>query len=133
MTVAEFLSVIENNMPNDVADGSIINWINVLEDSIYASIIGSLNTEPFIDDDGLKEREHIKPEIKTLENATTQSLSLMDFGYRWLQLYEYFVYAQISILKEEFGKANNYIALYNSLLDDFLAFYFSRASYDKAW
>ena len=133
MTISEFLVTIESNMPHDIPDSTIINWINILEDSVYSSIVGTLNTEPFISDDGLSERERIKPEFKTIDKANEQTLSLLDFGFRWLSLYEYFVYAQICILKEEFAKSNNYIYLYNSVLDDFISFYFSRVKTDKRW
>ena len=133
MYVAELLAIVSDNMPSDISDGSIINWINILEDSIYSKIVGNLNTEPFISEDGLSERERYKPELKTLEKSQEQELELEQFGYRWIVMYEYYIYAQISLLKEEFGKANNYIALYNSLLDEFFAFYNSRYKTDRDW
>lgn len=120
-------------MPNDIAEQSIINWINILEDDVYSRVIGNLNTDPFISDDGLAERTRFKPEVKTLDNAEEQELSLLSFGIRWQLLYEYFIYAQISLLKEEFGKGNNYIQLYNSLVDEFFSFYNSRYVTDRKW
>ena len=133
MYVSELLAVVSNNMPSDIADGSIINWINILEDTIYSKVIGNLNTKPLVSDDGLEERERFKPELKTLEKAEEQELELMKFGIRWLQMYEYYIYAQISLLKEEFGKGNNYIMLYNTLYDEFFAFYNSRYKTDRKW
>lgn len=133
MKVAELLATVGSNMPSDVSDGSIINWINILEDDIYSRVVSNLNTDPFISDDGLSERDRYKPTVKTLENAEEEELSLLAFGIRWQLLYEYYIYAQISLLKEEFGKANNYIALYNSLIDDFLAFYNSRYKTERKW
>lgn len=133
MYVSELLAVVSNNMPSDIADGSIINWINILEDIIYSKIVGRLNTEPYISDDGLEERERFKPELKTLEKANEQELELMKFGIRWLMMYEYYIYAQIALLKEEFGKGNNYIMLYNTLFDEFFAFYNSRYKTDRKW
>lgn len=133
MYVAELIATIDNNMPNDIADGSIINWVNFLEDYIYQKVIGSLNIDPFISEDGLSERDKYKPDLKTLDLADTQTLALEEFGYRWIQMYEYYIYAQISMLKEEFGKANNYIMLYNSLVDEFVALYFSRYKSERDW
>ena len=133
MYVAELLATVSANMPSDISDGSIINWINILEDDVYSRVIGNLNTEPFISEDGLSERERFKPDVNTLELAEEQELSLLTFGIRWQLLYEYFIYAQIALLKEEFGKGNNYIQLYNSLVDEFFSFYNSRYVTDREW
>lgn len=133
MYVSELLAIVNDNMPSDISDGSIINWINILEDSIYSNIISNLNVIPFISDDGLEERERYKPELKVLERSQEQELSLEKFGYRWIIMYEYYIYAQISLLKEEFGKANNYIMLYNTTLDEFFKFYNSRYKTKRDW
>lgn len=133
MKVAELLATVSNNMPSDIADGSIINWINALEDELYTKVVGSLNTDPFISEDGLAEATKYKPIIKTLELADAQDLSLIAFGIRWSMMYEYYVYAQIALLKEEFAKFNNYIALYNSLINEFYTFYNSRYKTDRDW
>lgn len=133
MKAAELLAITSNNMPSDISDGSIINWINILEDMVYSTVIDGLIEGPYISEDGLAARERYKPIIKTLEAAEETELSLMAFGSRWIILYEYFVYAQISLLKEEFGKANNYIMLYNSMLDDFYKFYNSRYQTKREW
>ena len=120
-------------MPSDISDGSIVNWINVLEDDVYSRVVGNLNLEPYISDDGLSSKERYKPEVKTIDDAEIQELSLLSFGIRWQLLYEYFIYAQIALLKEEFGKGNNYTQLYNSLVDDFFAYYNSRYKAEKGW
>lgn len=133
MFVSELLATVSNNMPSDISDGSIINWINILEDDVYSRVVGNLNLDTFISDDGLSERDRYKPDMKTLALAESQELSLLTYGIRWQLLYEYFIYAQISLLKEEFGKGNNYIQLYNSLVDDFYTFYNSRHKADKGW
>lgn len=133
MYVSELLATVSNNMPSDISDGSIINWINILEDDVYSRVISNLNTEPFISEDGLSERDRYKPDIKTLDQAEIQELELIKFGLRWQLMYEYFIYAQISLLKEEFGKGNNYIQLYNSLADEFFAFYNSRYQTKREW
>ena len=133
MLVSELLATVSNNMPSDISDGSIINWINVMEDMIYSKVINNLNMLPYISDDGSSERDRYKPELKTLDDAEMQELSLETFGYRWIIMYEYYIYAQISLLKEEFGKANNYISLYNSLVDEFFSFYNSRYVTDREW
>ena len=103
MKVAEFITMINEIMPNDVDESMFINWVNVLEDTIY---------EKFIHD-------RVKPTLKTLQNISVDNLDLMAFGYRWLKIYEYFVLGQVSIRYEEFNKANNYFMLYNSLIDEF--------------
>ncbi len=133
MKVSELLATVSANMPSDIEDGSIINWINILEDDVYSRVINNLNMDPFISDDGLTSRERFKPEIKNLDKAEEQELSLLGFGIRWGLLYEYFIYAQIALLKEEFGKGNNYIQLYNSLADDFYSMYNSRFKTDRDW
>ena len=133
MKVSELLATVSANMPSDIEDGSIINWINYMEDDLYGRIIGSLNMDPFIDDEGLSERLRYKPELKTLATAEIDDLSVAVFGYRWLVMYEYYIYAQIALIKEEFGKANNYIMLYNGIMDEFFAFYNSRYQTDRDW
>ena len=88
MKVAEFITMINEIMPNDVDESMFINWVNVLEDTIY---------EKFIHD-------RVKPTLKTLQNISVDNLDLMTFGYRWLKIYEYFVLGQVSIRYEEFNK-----------------------------
>jgi hypothetical protein len=133
MNVSELLATISENMPSEIPDGSMINWINYLEDDIYSTIVGNLKKDPHISDDELEERTRYKPTLKTLDEAEISRLNLQDFGYRWLLLYEYYIYSQIALLREEFGKANNYIMLYNSMRDDFFAFYNSRYQTDRDW
>jgi|GEM_PF-3320748 len=110
MTVAELIGLVCGNMPNAIPESSFVNWINILEDSIYSTYI--------------KDRE--KPEPKKVENMGTDELALeKDFGLRWRLIYEYYLYAQICILNEEFAKANNYIFLYNEQVNEFVKFYYS--------
>lgn len=110
MTVAELITMIDNIMPNDVDENDIIRWINVLEDTIY---------EKFVKDSP-------KPALKTLANISSDTLSLMDYGYRWVTIYEYFIYGQISMVNEEYGKSNNYFQLYNAMVDEFMQQYFPK-------
>lgn len=134
MKVSELITTVYENMPNDIAEQSIINWINYMEDEIYSNIIGTLNTEPHISEDGLSESSlKYKPDVKTLILKDTQELSLGAFGNRWHLMYEYYIYAQISLLKEEFGKGNNYISLYNNMVDEFVQMYFSRYKSNREW
>lgn len=86
-----------------------------------------------VSEDGLSEANRYKPPLKTLEESENQELELAQFGIRWLQMYEYYIYAQIALLKEEFAKGNNYLMLYNAKLDDFFAFYNSRYKTDRDW
>ena len=54
----------------------------------------------------------------------------------WLFRWDYYVVLYICsniLVKEEFGKANNYISLYNSLVDEFFSFYNSRYVTDREW
>lgn len=133
MKVAELLATVSANMPSDIEDGSIINWINYMEDDIYSRIVGKRNMDTKISSDGLSEAERYKPTLKTIDNAEDQDLELEKFGIRYLQMYEYYIYGQIALLKEEFAKGNNYLALYNAKLDDFFAFYNSRYKTDRDW
>lgn len=108
MKVAELITTINNNMPNDIAESTFLNWINVLEDTMYSKYI----------------KVSDKPELKTISNIGTDELSLVEHGIRWLMLYEYFIYSQICILNEEYGKANNYFMLQNGLIDEFVQYYY---------
>lgn len=110
MNVAELISIINNNMPNDINESSFVNWINILEDTIYSKFI--------------KIAEKPTPKIKKVESLATDELYLFNYGARWVLMYEYFIYGQICILNEEFGKANNYLMLYNSLIDEFVQYYY---------
>ena len=95
MKVSELIVYIANVMPNDMPESSIVSWVNILEDTIY---------EKFILD---KE----KPTPKTVRTIGTDELSLMEFGYRWVQIYQFYICGNISLQNEEFGKANNYFML----------------------
>ena len=112
MTVAEFISKINQIMPNDINESIIVHWINLLEDEIYTR----------------HATDEIKPEPKTLEGIGTEELSLMSLGYRWYVLYEYYILGKICVYREEYGKANNYNALYNANMDDFIMWYYPNRS-----
>ncbi len=133
MKVAELLATVSDNMPSDISDGSIVNWINYMEDDIYSRIVGNKNMNQLTAYDGLSEAERYKPIVKTMDNAEEVDLELEKFGIRYIQMYEYYIYGQIALLKEEFAKGNNYLALYNAKLDDFFAFYNSRYKTDRDW
>lgn len=109
MKVSELITIINNNMPNDVNESSFVNWINILEDTIHSKFI----------------RVADGPILKTIENLGTDKLYLYTYGHRWISIYEYFIYGQICILNEEFGKANNYLMLYNNLVDEFVQYYYA--------
>lgn len=110
MTVAELIGLVCSNMPNAIPESSFVNWINILEDSIYSTYV--------VDKD--------KPNEKLVENIGRDELAIeKDFGLRWRLLYEYYLYAQICILNEEFGKANNYLMLYNNTVDEFTRHYYA--------
>jgi len=110
MVVSELITMVRDIMPNDVSESTFVSWINILEDTMY---------EKFMHD-------KVKPTIKTVRTMSTDTLSLLEYGYRWVTLYQYYVYGQISLMNEEFGKANNYFMLYNSLIDDFVQQYFPK-------
>ena len=80
MTVAELMTIVDNNMPNDIAKSSFVNWINILEDTMYSKFIKMAE----------------KPEIKTVENIGIDELAILVYGHRWTLLYEYFIYGQIT-------------------------------------
>jgi len=110
MVVSELITMVRDIMPNDVSESTFVSWVNILEDTMY---------EKFMHD-------KVKPTIKTVRTMSTDTLSLLEYGYRWVTLYQYYVYGQISLMNEEFGKANNYFMLYNSLIDDFVQQYFPK-------
>jgi hypothetical protein len=54
------------------------------------------------------------PELKTLANIDTDTTSIIDdFGFRWIDLYRFFLSWEINISLKEFIEANNWAALYN--------------------
>lgn len=110
MHVAEFITQVNNKQPNDLTENNFVQWINILEDTMYSKHI----------------LDHEKPEPKTLEGMGVEKLSILEFGYRWLLLYEYFILGQICLSIEEYGKANNYLMLYNSLIDEFVQYYYPK-------
>lgn len=60
------------------------------------------------------------PAIKLVANISTDKLSLPD---RFLQIYKYYIFAQILQIKKEYDESNNWLALYNAELEDFSAWY----------
>ena len=119
MRVSELIEYVQMVMPSEIEDITYINWINEMESSIFQDVISKspLNEEFDI--------EHkVEPVNKTINN-TDAELELLDFGYRWVQLYHNYLFLKTCIVLEEFAKANNYISLYNNTLDDFVRFYFT--------
>ena len=54
------------------------------------------------------------PELKTLANIDNDTTSIIDdFGFRWIDLYRFFLSWEINISLKEFIEANNWAALYN--------------------
>jgi hypothetical protein len=106
--VAELITMVGNIMPNDIDENDFVRWVNVIEDTIYQKFI----------------KDMPKPTLKTLQTISSDELSLLQYGYRWVTIYEYYIYGQISLSYQEFGKANNYFMLYNSMIDEFVQQYF---------
>lgn len=66
-----------------------------------------------------------KPTIKTYDNVTSDELTIVSkFGIRFKELYTNYLLYKICIDTEEFGKANNYIALFNEALANFSGWYY---------
>lgn len=139
MKVVELLTLVKNNYPTAIQDGTLIHYINMLEDTIYSDIVGTLDIEPLsyeigdTDGDGAEvtvptARDQYKPDKKTFELMDTQDLALTDLGDRWAELYEYYLYSRMALLNKDFEDYQNYASVYNELHDDFVAFYFSRRS-----
>ena len=109
MTVAQLISIVQNTMPNDISESILLSWINIVEEIVYTEYA--------------KDKE--KPIPKKIENIGQDNLSIVeDFGAKFEPLYEYYLYANICIYREEYGKANNYFLLYNSMIDEFVQYYF---------
>lgn len=116
MNVSELINYVQKIMPTDLEDSIYIEWINILESNMYIDYISKGDLEDF---------ERVEPTIKTIAKGS-EKLYLTKYGTRWNQIYYYFLFAQISIILEEFSKANNYIALYNSTVDEFVSYYFPK-------
>lgn len=139
MTVDELVKLVQLNYQTAITDGTLIHYINMLEDTIYSDIVGTLDIDPLtyeigdLDSDGIEvtepqERDQFRPEEKTEADRLTQVLDLTKFGKRWAELYEYYLYSRMALLNKDFEDYQNYASVYNALHDDFVAFYFSRRS-----
>ena len=122
MKVAELLTLVSNNTPNSIPDSTLIRYINNLEEHIYSEITQALNITPYPD------LEIVLPEEKTLVDAATQDLAFTEFGNRWIELYEFYLYSRIALFNKDFEDYQNYGTAFNTVLDDFIRFYFSRRS-----
>lgn len=122
MKVAELLTLVNNNTPNSIPDSTLIRYINNLEEHIYSEITQALNITPYPD------LELVLPVTKTLADAATQDLAFTEFGNRWTELYEFYLYSRIALFNKDFEDYQNYGTAFNSVLDDFIRFYFSRRS-----
>lgn len=139
MTVDELVKLVQLNYQTSITDATLIHYINMVEDTFYSEIVGTLNIEPFtyeigdIDSDGTEvvepqERYQFRPVEKTEADRLTQVLDLTKFGKRWAEIYEYYLYSRMALLNKDFEDYQNYAAVYNELHDDFIRFYFSRRS-----
>lgn len=92
-------------------------------ESLGFSLIGntlSLNTKPSMSKlNGLELIYRAIPEHHLAENKDEDEILI---PIQYSTLYEYYSYFKLSILNDEFGKANNYTILFNELLED-LRFY----------
>lgn len=120
MKVAELITLVSNNTPNSIPDSTLIQYINNLEESIYSEIIPALNITPYPD------IETILPVKKTIADAATQDLALTEYGERWSELYEFYLYSRIALFNKDFEDYMNYGSAYNTMYDEFIRFYFSR-------
>ena len=119
MKLVELLDYIDTMMPSEVEEKVVIGWLNAMEDKVYQEVI---SYEKLRD----SEIEHKEKPIPMSLDDMDGDLDLLDYGYRWIQLYQYYAFYQICLVHEEYGKANNYISLFNATLTDFIEFYFSR-------
>lgn len=139
MIVDELIKLVQLNYQTAITDSTLIHYINMLEDTIYSEVVGTLDNEPLtynigdVDGDGVevlepKEREQYRPEEKTEAGRLTQTLDLTQFGKRWAELYEYYLYSRMALLNKDFEDYQNYAAFYNGLYDEFVAYYYRRQS-----
>lgn len=76
-----------------------------------------------------------KPTAKLLANITTETLLLPD---AFIDVYRYYAYAQISYLREQFDRGNNWLSQYKARLSDFRIWYENNRpkqhiQYKKSW
>lgn len=60
------------------------------------------------------------PETKKVADISTDLLSLPD---RYIKIYKYYAFAQILLLKKEYGESNNWMAQYNAEIADLTGWY----------
>ena len=134
MKVVELLTLVKTNYPTAITDGTLIHYINMLEDMVYSEVIGVLDTDPLvIDSEPPTEREQYRPLKKTFEDIHEQELSLTALGDRWAELYEFYLYSRMALLNKDFEDYQNYAAMYNAIFNEFFRFYNSRRKSDKVW
>lgn len=76
-----------------------------------------------------------KPAAKTIDGIATDTLLLPD---AFMDIYRYYIYAQICFLREQFDKGNNWLNMYNSRMKDYKIFYENNRPkqhipYKKSW
>lgn len=130
MKVIELLTLVKTNYPTAIQDGTLIHYINMLEDTLYSDVIGTLDTDPLTEEveEVPTERDQYRPVKKTIEEIHTQDLELTKLGDRWAELYEYYLYSRMALLNKDFEDYQNYAAFYNGLYDEFVAYYYRRQS-----
>ena len=134
MKVVQLLTLVKTNYPTAITDGTLIHYINMLEDMVYSEVIGVLDTDPLvIDSEPPTEREQYRPLKKTFEDIHEQELSLTALGDRWAELYEFYLYSRMALLNKDFEDYQNYAAMYNAIFNEFFRFYNSRRKSDKVW
>jgi len=128
LKVSEIVTLVQSNYQTAVPDATLIHYINMLEDRVYSEIVGTLDTEPLVDDTGTEpvQRDQYRPVIKTFALMDTQDLEITKLGNRWAELYEYYLYSRIALLNKDFEDYQNYATFFNGLMDDFFKFYNSR-------
>jgi hypothetical protein len=61
-----------------------------------------------------------KPTAKLIANIGTDTLLLPD---AFIDIYRYYIYAQMCFLREQFDKGDNWLSVYNSRMKDYKIFY----------
>ena len=64
-----------------------------------------------------------RPTIKTVDNIATDNINLPD---QHIKIITYYCFQQIHLLNKEYAEAQNWIALYNDAVADFIQWYSER-------
>lgn len=116
-TINEIISYVDEVFPNQYSTSKKIQWLNEIDEDIYNNIIS-------------KRKEPIETEFKPYNEDDIERRLLVETPHT--EIYRYWIEAKINYANRETAAFNNSMAMYNSKLDDYTAFYNDKHRYNAA-